>query len=511
MINIMKKSRIFLPLVFIVFLFTFFADLVSVDAQQVRYKMTTPIPEGISIPDKVDSRLGTLTFFDGFPDDATVEKLYDNLDFQRAVQAYLLGLPAVNMAAFRKGLTQLGPAITTILTFEDLMDSHTLWLTANNNTPYTWMWLDLHDGPVIMEVPPSVLGMYNDAWGRYLEDIGFLGPDKGQGGKYLVLPPGYGGEIPEGYLVVKSPTYGIGLGYRYFAVNGDFKPVMENMKKSARVYLLSQADNPPANDFSNISGRVFCTIAPGDSQFWEYLDEVVQVEPTESFDRVSLGYFASIGIEKGKPYAPDARMQKILADAAAVGYATARAVTYRMRHKENYFYENSAWRRLFLGGYNFETQPGVLNLDGSIYFYFLAVGTSPAEEIEIVDKGSQYAIAYVDGAGNPMDGGKNYILHLPPNVPAKDFWSVVVYDYQTRAWLQTDQQFPSISSQNKDMIINADGSADVFFGPKAPEGKENNWIQTIPGKGWFTVLRLYGPGKAWFDKTWRPGEIELVK
>ena len=230
MIDIMKKSRIFLPLVFIVFLFTFFADLVSVDAQQVRYKMTTPIPEGISIPDKVDSRLGTLTFFDGFPDDATVEKLYDNLDFQRAVQAYLLGLPAVNMAAFRKGLTQLGPAITTILTFEDLMDSHTLWLTANNNTPYTWMWLDLHDGPVVMEVPPSVLGMYNDAWGRYLEDIGLLGPDKGQGGKYLVLPPGYGGEIPEGYLVVKSPTYGIGLGYRYFAVNGDFKPVMENMK-----------------------------------------------------------------------------------------------------------------------------------------------------------------------------------------------------------------------------------------------------------------------------------------
>ena len=275
--------------------------------------------------------------------------------------------------------------------------------------------------------------------------------------------------------------------------------------------MLSQADNPPANDFSNISGRVFCTIAPGDSQFWEYLDEVVQVEPTESFDRVSLGYFASIGIEKGKPYAPDARMQKILADAAAVGYATARAVTYRIRHKENYFYENSAWRRLFLGGYNFETQPGVLNLDGSIYFYFLAVGTSPAEEIEIVDKGSQYAIAYVDGAGNPMDGGKNYILHLPPNVPAKDFWSVVVYDYQTRAWLQTDQQFPSISSQNKDMIINADGSADVFFGPLAPKGKENNWIQTIPGKGWFTVLRLYGPGKPWFDKTWRPGEIELVK
>ncbi|HET9236633.1 MAG TPA: DUF1214 domain-containing protein [Oligoflexus sp.] len=240
------------------------------------------------------------------------------------------------------------------------------------------------------------------------------------------------------------------------------------------------------------------------------MNQVVQSESAASLDAVSLGYYASIGIEKGKPFAPDARMKKILTEAAVVGDATARALAYKTRQKDLYFYENSAWVSPFLGSYKFEVSPGVRNLDSFAFYYFYATGVTPAMAEKIVGQGSQYAAAFRDSKGQALDGAKNYRLHLPANIPIKNFWSLIVYDNQTRSMLQTDQRFPMVSSQNEKLEINADGSVDVYFGPKAPAGKENNWVQTIPGKGWNTLLRLYSPLEPWFDRTWRPGEIEAI-
>ena len=474
------------------------------------FKNSTEIPPGISMPDTVETRLGTLKFFDGFPDQPTVEKIYDNLDFQRAVQAYLLALAPVNMAGLREGLLTVGPANVTIPTFEANMNARSIFLTANATTPYTWIWLDLHDGPLVAEVPPRTLGMIDDFWFRYVTDIGIVGPDKGKGGKYLLLPPGYKGEVPPGYLVVRVPTFESILVWRNMPVQGDIKPAIESLRKNTRIYPLSQAANPPANTFVNVSDRDFCTVAPADYRFWELLNHVVQNEPAESGDPVTLGFFAAIGIEKGKPFAPDARMKKILHEAAAVGDATARAITYRSRISEAFYYPDSTWRQ-WLGGYKFESQPGVSYLDAAAFFYFYATGVTPAMEAKMVGQGSQYAVGIVDSKGQGLDGGKNYRLHVEPNMPVKDFWSAIVYDNQTRSMLQTDQDFPQVSSLDKGLVANADGSVDVFFGPKAPVGMANNWIQTIPGKGWNMLFRLYGPLEPWFDKTWKLNEIEEVR
>jgi len=474
-----------------------------------QFKYSTPIPPGVASPAKVETRLGTLRFDDGSPDAATTEKLYNNLDFQRAVQAYLLGLPPVNQLANRTGILAMGPANTTVPIWEEMVDSRTVELTANDNTPYTWFWLDLSKGPLVLEVPPKVLGLINDMWYRWAGDLGITGPDQGRGGKYLLLPPGYKGEVPDGYHVIRSETFRTWAGWRTFLVNGDPKPGVDEVKKFTKIYPLAQVANPPALNFVNMSGKPFNMVGPGDFRFWEMLNQVVQDEPTDSVDATTLGFWASIGIQKGKPFNPDARMKKILTEAAAVGDATVRALAYKTRDPETYYFDNRRWKHAFVGGYKFEKQPGVPNLDAAAFFFFLATGVTPAMDTEVVGQGSTYPWASQDGKGNPLEGGKNYKLRLPPNIPAKDFWSVIVYSDQTRSMIQTNQRFPSVSSQNKDLQVNPDGSVDVYFGPKAPAGKASNWVQTIPGQSWFTILRLYGPLEPWFNKTWRPGDIEL--
>jgi hypothetical protein len=476
-----------------------------------KMKMTTPIPSPITTPDSVDTRLGTLKFFDGFPDDATVQKVYDNLDFERGVQAFLNGMSGASLVGMRTGFQKLGVINNNIFLFENRLDSKSLFLTGNTDSVYFSTWINLKDGPMVLETPPKVLAFLDDSWFQYVTDIGNTGRDKGQGGKYLVLPPDYKGPVPEGYFVARSRTYNLWLMGRGFKVNGDLRPAVEGIKKNLRVYPLAQAKNPPPTKFINGSGVELNTVHSSDFSYFEELNEVVQEEPSEALDPERLGLFASIGIEKGKPFAPDARMKKILTDSAAVGNATARALLFRTRMKDAYYFPNSAWLTTFSGGYEFLLQPGVRNLDARTMFFYYATGITPAMAMKMVGIGSQYAAAFVDSTGKPLDGSKTYKIHLPPNIPAQDFWSFVVYDNQTRSMLQTDEQFPSIGSEDKTVVVNPDTSVDVYFGPTAPAGHETNWVQTVPGKGWNVLLRLYGPLQSWFDKTWKPGEFELVK
>jgi len=221
---------------------------------------------------------------------------------------------------------------------------------------------------------------------------------------------------------------------------------------------------------------------------------------------------AAIGIKKNEAFAPNDRMQAILEEAAAVGNATARAISFRSRDPRTYYYENSAWYTAFVGGsHEFAREGGARDFDSRTLFHYPFTAITPAMALEMVGVGSQYAVAAVDAAGDYLDGSETYSLTLPAGIPAKDFWSFVVYDPQTRSMLQTPgTSYPSIGSQSGLIKVNADGSTTIWFGPEPPEGDNSNWVQTVPGKGWFTILRLYGPLESWFDRSWRPGEIELI-
>jgi len=479
-------------------------------AEPPRMKMTTPIPPGIATPDMLETHLGPLTSFDGVPDAATTHKVYDELDLQRATQAFLSTIQVSSMAAMEKGVRSFGPPNTTALLFEDLMDSKSLWLTPNTVSIYQVTWVELGDEPMVIETPPKVLGFIDDAWFQYVTDFGNAGPDKGEGGKFLLVPPGYTGELPQGYYVARTNTYGNWVAWRGFQVNGSTEPAVDATKAMFRVYPLSKKDNPPKMTFINVSGTEHNTIHRMDYGFWEEVNETIQAEPTTGLDPEVRGLLASIGIEKGKPFNPDARMKAILTEAAKVGAVTARALTARPRDERFYVYPGErVWTNPLPGGHYDFLVDGATFLDARIYMHFYATGITPAMAARNVGVGSQYLIAYLDKDGNSLDGSKTYRIHLPPNVPAKDFWSFTLYDNQTRSMLQTDQRFPGVDSLGK-AKANADGSYDVYFSPKPPKGMESNWIQTVPGKGWNTIFRLYGPLEPFYDKTWKPSDPELV-
>ena len=480
------------------------------------------IPEKIMTPDAVETRIGTLKFFDGLPDDATTQKLYDNLDFMRGVEVFLNFVPAASMEALRLSNIERGASKTNQgVIFDQLLDSSPLMLTGNTDTVYLGCFLDLDaDGPTVVEIPPKCgPGTVNDAFFRFVTDMGGPGPDAGQGGKYLIVPTWFKGEVPKDkkdggeYFVSYSPSKVNWMILRGFLVDGKPDAATKMFREGVKVYSLSKAANPPKMDFVSGSKVAFNTIHANNYEFFAEVDHVIQNEPLDFLDPELRGLAGSIGIIKGKKFAPDDRMKKILTDAVAVGNATARAISFRTRDQRAYDYPNSQWKTCFIGNdYQWLNGDGMAgrNLDARSMFFYIATVNTPKMAAKIIGKGSQYALANADKDGNYLDGAKNYRLNIPANVPAKDFWSVVAYDPQTRSELQTSQPYPSKNNKRDKMIVNADGSVDLYFGPKAPAGKEANWIATVPGKGWFTLFRAYGPLDAWFDKTWQPGEIVLM-
>ena len=480
--------------------------------EPLKMKMTTEIPEGITTPDNIQTRLGKLNFFDGVPDSESAKKVYNLLDFTQAYQTFLDGTKIASMDAMRKGILEFGPANTTAVLFEGLMDSKALFLTANTTSVYMFSWLQMSDEPMVIETPPNVLGFINDHWFRYVTDFGNLGPDKGKGGKFLILPPGYKGDVPEGYHVVRTSTFGNWVVWRGYQKDGSTTDAVNNTKEKFRIYPLSKKDNQPKMTFVNASGKKLNTIHRMDEHIFEEINDVVQAEPLMGERSELLGHLAAIGIVKGQPFKPDERMRAILKAAASAGAVTVKTVISKPRDERFYWYPGkSNWLTAFPGlAYTWELD-GVTLHNIRAAFHFYATGITPAMALKLVGKGSQYAFTYLDSNGNPLDGSKTYKVNVPANVPAKDFWSFTLYDNQTRSMLQTDAQFPAIGSNDKGIVQNKDGSYDIYFAPEAPKGKENNWIQTVTGKGWNTILRLYGPLEPWFDQTWRPGEIELVK
>lgn len=475
-------------------------------------KYAAKVPPYILTPDTVQTRIGTLKFFDGLPDPETVQKVYDQLDFGRGVEAFLSGMPAASVYALCEGMSQAGiKRNTTIGITEDLMDARSIYLTANSTTVYVMMCLDLKDGPMVVQVPPSVLGPADDAFFRWVTDVGLTGPDQGKGGKYLFVPPGYKGSVQtDGYFVARPQTNGILLFYRAFVEKGDIEGAVKSIKANARLYPLSAAAKPPEQTFLNISGKQFNTVHANTFHFYEELNAVVQNEPADFGEPEIVGIFAAIGIKKGKPFAPDARMKATLTDAVAVANAAARATVFAPRDARVKFYPDRQWGTAFIGGgYQF-LDNGERVLDARSLFHYYATGITPAMAAAKVGSGSAYAYTARDSTGRYFDGGKTYKITLDGPIPAKDFWSFTVYDNQTRSMLETNQKLAGIDSNQPTMKKNADGSTTVWFGPKAPAGQEGNWVETVPGKGWNSLLRLYGPLEPWFNKTWKPGDFELV-
>ena len=455
------------------------------------------------------------SFKGGFPTPETIQKAYDDADLNRAIQAYRFFYPPVSIAALFSGFEGFGPVDNKTFFIMEGKPHHVLF-TPNSDTPYAVIQLDLKAGPITVELPPGpLLGVANDLNFRWVSDMGLPGPDAGKGGKHIILPPDYKGEVPAGYYTGTSTTYRVFLIIRSLPLGGDLKGALARIE-TVTIHPL----NPPADwtppRWHNITEKSFVTTPVAwetNLKFWEELYRIIDTEPADSQFRNYYGELAVLGIVKGKPFAPDARMKAILEKAAKTANAQMRVQSYADRRPDRIAWQDrQSWEWVALRPENgtFDA-PTYVDLDAREKWFFQATFESPAMFRRKAGGGSLYWLGARDQTGAYLDGGKTYKLTMPQPVPVKLFWSVTVYDPDSRSEIVTDQGNAALRSLFELKDLSNAASTDLYFGPKAPAGKEGQWIKTIPGKGWFAYLRLYGPQDPAFDGSWKPGDFELVK
>jgi hypothetical protein len=451
----------------------------------------------------LDTRIGKLQFThdfaNGYPTKETVERLYDERDFQRACQVYLWSIPAVSFAQWQHGQASFGATsgdIAEILSYDDRLGI----LTPNATTPYYIVFADLSGGPLIIDMPPNVRGGLSDGWQHAL-------PDTNKSAKYLVLGPGQ--EAPAdvaGFEVRRSTTFNMFVGIRITVT--DPKEAAALLAQF-RAYPYAQRANPPAAKIVAPQGKHWSGTPPRGMEYWRRLDEVIQREPIDERDRLFHAMLKPLGIEKGKPFKPDARQTRILTDAALVGEAMARANTFERRFAGVMYRPDAHWHyALQLDADNPDTFWYLL--DERAAWFYEAVGAGPDMAPKRPGPSSAYLGAYADKSGDWLDGARSYRLHVPPDAPAKLFWSVTLYDVDTRSLLVNEQKIADRSSR-MNLKRNADGSVDIYCGPDAPAGFEANWIPTVAGRSWFAYFRLYEPTGAYFERSWPLGDFERIK
>jgi hypothetical protein len=447
------------------------------------------------------------------------EELRDELFYQRAVHAYMTMLPALNTIGMRDGSeATFGKGYNVLPIWKDRMDSRTWIPTPNGDVIYSMNYLDLKEtGPLVVAAPPNVIGMFTDFFQRTITDVGAIGPDRARGGLYLLLPPDYDGEVPQGYFTFTSSTYNVLLFFRTVMKKGEDGPdpaPAVALAEQTRVYPLwaMEKDVKPM-EFPNGSGQRVNMMYPVDNTFWTKLKAFVDYEPVSAIDPELRGVLASIGIVKDQPFEPTAKQQELLKKAVETAPKMILATRQLGRPDgRNLYYKDRQYENVWAGATSEWLQSSYLDVNQRAGFFQIAFSSAPAMVMHTLGAGSKYPTTTRDADGEFLNGSNTYRLHLPPNAPAALFWAVTLYNITDGTMVETPQLMPSINGLNEAVAKNGDGSIDLWFGPSKPaDAPDTNFIQTVSGRNFIATVRLYGTGVEFFDQTWKPEDVVKVE